>query len=416
MKKTYQLALSIVEKLTHEGYVAYFAGGWVRDFLLDHPSDDIDIATNATPDIVQSLFPHTVAIGIAFGIVLVVIEGYSFEVATFRKETNYHDKRRPSSIAFTTAIEDAKRRDFTINGMFYDPIKKEILDYVEGQKDLKDKIIRAIGDPHERIQEDRLRMVRAIRFACRFNFTIEPVTEKAISTHATELFPYVAIERIWQEITKMAAFKNFDKALEMLFTFGLLQQIFPHLQEKSIKNLQRKLQHINNLPVETPTIAKILELFSHLSLEEKIHLCRHFKLSNEEMNFTIFYHESEKLFLQKHVEKYTWAHFYANKWSSLVIQIIASKKSLQEKTQFLQEQCEMEKSLEKDIERIQQNNPLVRAMHLQEAGIVPGKDMGNLLKLAEKIAINETITDPDEVIQKLKTSFYWPKADEQPQE
>ncbi|HSX13482.1 MAG TPA: CCA tRNA nucleotidyltransferase, partial [Chlamydiales bacterium] len=216
----------IIDTLTKAGYIAYYAGGWVRDLLLQHESDDIDIATNAPPETIQALFPHTVPLGIAFGIVLVIVEHHQYEVATFRRDVDYADGRRPTKIEFATAIEDAKRRDFTINGMFYDPLQNQILDYVEGQADLKKKIIRAIGNPHERIKEDRLRMIRAIRLACRFNFTIEPQTQEAIRFHAKEIFPAVAIERIYQELTKGHDFKKLPEMLLELHSFGLLETIF----------------------------------------------------------------------------------------------------------------------------------------------------------------------------------------------
>ncbi|HEX5035421.1 MAG TPA: CCA tRNA nucleotidyltransferase, partial [bacterium] len=219
-------ARQIVETLAKAGFVAYYAGGWVRDFLLQHPSDDIDIATNAPPETIQALFPHTIPIGIAFGIILVIIDGHQYEVATFRQDLDYKDGRRPSRIAFSTAAEDAKRRDFTINGMFYDPLKGEILDFVGGQKDLKQGLIRAIGNPHERIREDRLRMIRAIRLACRFRFQIEPETEQAIRAHALELLPAVAIERIVQELEKAHAFGTLRPTLIQLHDFGLLTPIF----------------------------------------------------------------------------------------------------------------------------------------------------------------------------------------------
>ena len=128
-----EIATGIVKKLAAEGYIAYFAGGWVRDFVMGHPSSDIDIATNAEPTVILELFPKTIAVGLAFGIVIVVCEGHQFEVATFRRDISYKDGRRPETIAFTSAEEDAKRRDFTINGMFYDPIEKVIIDYVGGK-------------------------------------------------------------------------------------------------------------------------------------------------------------------------------------------------------------------------------------------------------------------------------------------
>lgn len=217
----------IIDTLHQAGFVAYYAGGWVRDYLLKHPSDDIDIATNAPPETIQALFPHTVPIGIAFGIILVIIDHHSYEVATFRQDQGYTDGRRPSQIAFTTAEEDAKRRDFTINGMFYDPLNGKILDYVGGKDDLQKKLIRAIGNPHERIKEDRLRMIRAIRLSCRFRFTIDKATQEAIHAHAKEIFPAVAIERIVQELTKAHQFKVLPEMLLHLHEFGLLAPLFP---------------------------------------------------------------------------------------------------------------------------------------------------------------------------------------------
>ena len=138
----------IVDTLAKAGFIAYYAGGWVRDLLLNHPSDDIDIATNAPPETIQALFPHTVPVGIAFGIVIVIIEGHQYEVATFRQDLDYKDGRRPSCIEFTTAVEDARRRDFTVNVMFYDPLTDHIFDYVNGRADLDSKIFQYHCNQH----------------------------------------------------------------------------------------------------------------------------------------------------------------------------------------------------------------------------------------------------------------------------
>jgi poly(A) polymerase len=202
--RNFALAKQIVQTLVKAGFTTYFAGGWVRDYLMNHPSDDIDIATGAPVDVIQNLFPKTIPVGLAFGIVIVVVEEHQFEVATFRKEKGYVDGRRPTHIESATPEEDALRRDFTINGLFWDPLTETLYDYVEGQKDLRSGIIRAIGDPHARFLEDRLRMIRAVRYSTRFNFSIEIETYQAILTHAKSLFPSVAIERIWQEFHKMA--------------------------------------------------------------------------------------------------------------------------------------------------------------------------------------------------------------------
>ena len=178
MTETKKIATAIVRKLVAAGYTAYFAGGWVRDYLMGHPSEDIDLATDAPPEKIIDLFPKTLLVGVAFGVVVVIVDGHQFEVATFRRDIDYADGRKPSKIELSTAEEDAFRRDFTINGMFYDPLTNQILDYVGGQEDLKKKIIRAIGNPHKRIQEDRLRMIRAVRLSCRFDFQIEEKTKE----------------------------------------------------------------------------------------------------------------------------------------------------------------------------------------------------------------------------------------------
>lgn len=160
MTDAYHIAKLIVLKLHRAGFIAYFAGGWVRDYVMDHPSEDIDIATDATPAQIMDLFPHTVLVGLAFGVVIVVSDGHQFEVATFRKDLHYADGRHPQGIEMSTPREDALRRDFTINGMFYDPIEELIHDFVHGQDDIRQGIIRTIGDPYERFFEDRLRMLR----------------------------------------------------------------------------------------------------------------------------------------------------------------------------------------------------------------------------------------------------------------
>src|SRR3954471_7154893 len=167
-------ALAVVRRLREAGHVAYFAGGCVRDELLGLHPTDYDVATDAPPPRVRELFQNTQAVGAAFGVILVHHRRSVIEVATFRADLEYRDGRRPEGVRFTTAEEDAKRRDFTINGLFLDPVENKIIDYVGGQEDLKAKRLRAIGDPNERFAEDHLRLLRAIRFAARFNLTIEP--------------------------------------------------------------------------------------------------------------------------------------------------------------------------------------------------------------------------------------------------
>lgn len=394
-------AKHIVEILKKNGYVAYYAGGWVRDFLLGIKSDDIDIATNATPDIVEKLFSHTVAIGKAFGIILVIIDKYQYEVATFRKDLGYRDFRRPVGVEYTTAVEDALRRDFTINGMFYDPITEQVIDYVNGKSDLEKGIIKAIGDPHKRIEEDRLRMLRAIRLSCKFDFKIEKKTEDAIIFHANELLPFVAVERIYQELSKMS--EHLKKGLVKLFEFGILETIFPNLKDLNIETIKDRLIYLSSLPKELPTISKLFELFCNPSLEEKVNLCKYFKLSNKTIEFVTFYDYVEKSLERR--EAHIWAHIYAKSSSDLVLLSIASH--LRERDLFLKEHAKRKETLLPYIERITKKNPLLRASHLEKVGIVPGPKMGKLLSLGENISIDEKIDDVEKLIKRLKKTSLW---------
>jgi len=194
-------ALSIVRTLRDHGFEAYLCGGCVRDMILGREPADFDVATNAVPDQVEALFDKTLAVGKSFGVVIVVINGYEIEVATFRKDSAESDGRRPDSVTFSSKEEDALRRDFTINGMFYDPLTDRILDFVGGQEDLKKGIIRFIGDPNQRIEEDKLRLMRAIRFASRFEFSIDPESWEAIKRHVQEI-RVVSEERVADELLK----------------------------------------------------------------------------------------------------------------------------------------------------------------------------------------------------------------------
>ena len=182
-----QSALHIIRRLADSGFRAVFAGGCVRDRILGVEPKDFDIATDARPEVVQELFDRTVAVGAKFGVIGVLIGDDLFEVATFRADAEYTDGRRPSSVRFGAIEEDAIRRDFTIGGMFYDPIAGQLIDLVGGMRDLRAGVIRAIGNPYDRFEEDHLRILRAARFAARLNFTIEPATWDAMNSRRRRL-------------------------------------------------------------------------------------------------------------------------------------------------------------------------------------------------------------------------------------
>ena len=224
------IAKSIVLKLVNNGFEAYFAGGFVRDMLLDFrmgASMDIDIATSAHPKDVAKLFDNTKEVGVSFGVVLVIKHGLAFDVATFRSDGQYIDGRRPEEVMFATAREDAFRRDFTINGMFYNPVSKTIIDFVGGREDLQRGIIRTIGEPMDRFSEDYLRLLRAIRFSSRFGFQIEENTLSAIKKLAQNINK-ISAERICKELT-LSFCAAPAKTFRILDETGLLDYILPEI-------------------------------------------------------------------------------------------------------------------------------------------------------------------------------------------
>lgn len=401
-----QIATRIVTTLQNEGHIAYFAGGWVRDQLLKHPSDDIDIATSASVEEIQSLFSKTIPVGVSFGIIIVVEEQYQFEVATFRKESEYIDGRRPSRIERATAQEDAMRRDFTINGMFFDPVKEELLDFVKGEEDLKKKILRAIGNPQDRFHEDKLRMIRAVRYTTRFQLTIDEGTKQAILEQAHTLFPSVAIERIWQEFQKMASFAHFGTCVEMLYELGLLEEIFPKIKSLPSAEIKKRLEPFFSFPKHLPLIIEILHLFPDDSLEEHLALCDTLKLSSQEKNSVRFFHQAQPLLnqtptQQENIELWKWAHFYAHPESDILLKLWKAPQAFHQQNQH---------RLSSHILRLKMKTPLVKAEDLIRHNIAPGPSMGDLLREAEKISITYLLEDKHDVLERLKHTSIWDKA------
>lgn len=229
-KKNFAGALEIVRTLGEKGYEAFFVGGCVRDALLGVECDEIDIATSATPEQIQRTFPKTVAVGESFGVVLVITEDMKFEVATFRRESGYGDGRHPELVDYTESVEeDVRRRDFTINGMLYDPVSGELYDYAGGLGDLERGLVRTIGDPGERFGEDRLRMMRAVRFASCLGFEIDGAALSAIR-HEASAISVVSGERIREELVKILTRRNPGNGLRLLSSSGLLRHFLPEVE------------------------------------------------------------------------------------------------------------------------------------------------------------------------------------------
>jgi len=222
-------ARSIVERLRAKGFEALYAGGCVRDRLLGLTPHDYDVATNARPEQVEALFPRTVPVGVQFGVIIVLEQGAEIQVATFRGDGTYHDGRHPESVRYTDAEGDSRRRDFTVNGLFLDPIEERILDFVEGRRDLESRLLRAIGNPSERFAEDKLRLLRAVRFATTLGFEIDPDTWREILVWSPEIHA-VSAERIREELVKILLSPNRLRGFDLLDESGLLRQVLPEME------------------------------------------------------------------------------------------------------------------------------------------------------------------------------------------
>ncbi len=257
-------AVAVVRRLQQAGFKALWAGGCVRDFLLGLRPSDYDVATDAVPDQVRQLFGerHTLAIGAAFGVILVRGPGGvgDVEVATFRTEGPYNDGRRPERVVFSTPEEDAQRRDFTINGLFYDPLSEQLFDYVGGRDDLRRKVLRAIGDPLERFTEDKLRILRAVRISSRFGLELDVGTAEAIRQMANQI-TVVSQERIAQELKKILTHPTRRQAIERGATLGILEVVIPELREAMIGRSTSAVSH------ETPFVDWLatLDALGHLN-------------------------------------------------------------------------------------------------------------------------------------------------------
>lgn len=280
-------AIDVVRRLVDTGYEALWAGGCVRDLLLGRPPGDYDVATNATPEQVRKVFGRrgTIPVGESFGVILVRAPQteHNVEVATFRADLDYEDGRRPTGVVYTTAEEDAQRRDFTINGMFYDPLAHRVIDYVGGEADLGHGLVRAIGDPHDRIREDKLRMLRAVRFAARFEFDLDETTAAAVREMAGEIH-VVSVERIAAELKKMLVDRHRHVAVRMLRGIGLLCEVLPGVMSafESDESTARLLDRLRLLDEPSFDLAFAALLLGSVDGPGAHLTAKQLKLSNDE--------------------------------------------------------------------------------------------------------------------------------------
>jgi poly(A) polymerase len=285
-----EFALDVVRRLRDAGHDALWAGGCVRDQLLGRTPKDYDVATSARPDAVRELFGRrrTLAIGASFGVISVLAPKplAQIDVATFRTDGAYADGRRPDSVTFTDAEHDAQRRDFTINGLFFDPVAEQVVDYVGGLADIEARVVRAIGDPRRRLAEDKLRMLRAVRFAATYDFAVDPGTLAAVRAMADEV-TVVSRERIAAELRRMLSHASRRRSLELLADADLLRPLLPQLAAHAVANdeaWQLSLARVGRLAEAEFPLALAAWLIGLIDADGVRTLGRGLKLSNREID------------------------------------------------------------------------------------------------------------------------------------
>lgn len=392
-----QFALEVVTQLQQSGYQALWAGGCVRDSLMGRQPKDYDVATEATPDQVRTVFgkKRTLAIGASFGVITVLgpKTAEPIEVATFRRDGGYSDGRRPDHVEFTNAKEDALRRDFTINGMFFDPIEERVIDFVGGQEDIAAKRIRAIGTPAKRIEEDKLRMLRAIRFASTLDFTIEPNTMDAIRDNANQI-QVVSGERIGAEMRRMFAHPNRACAAELLLDSKLLFSIVDDadaLTEDRSQWLER-MDSLQRLTLGDFSAAAKIFLEPMLQLKGVAGIFERWKLSNEERAAIewMLRHESTLL----HARDLPWSQvqrLLLNKHIELALASLEAKQQGIDSVEFCR------KKLSEPKDRL--DPPLLlTGADLIEIGVTPGPSFKKILDRCRNLQLDGQIESREQAM------------------
>ncbi|EKD49837.1 MAG: hypothetical protein ACD_63C00034G0002 [uncultured bacterium] len=433
-------AVQIVKKLQDSGFEAYFAGGSVRDMLFKKEPVDFDIATSAKPQEVEKIFKKTKPVGKDFGVVLVIENNIAFEVATFRADIGT-DTRRPKKVKFVSAKEDAFRRDFTINGIFYDPVKKKYIDFVDGEKDLRRKIIRFIGVPKKRIDEDYLRVLRAVRFKNVLGFDYDGKTMEAVKENV-EKVSKVSSERVREELDKMFVNKNRSYAVEDMSKFGLLEIVLPEIEE------MRKVEQSPPYHHEGDVFAHILLVLKEIPENSDVDLvwaCMLHDLGKKEtrkelpMNRVSFHghasfsvEKSEKIlrrlkFSKQRIKKILWLvefhqkfcdipkmrvgrrrNLFMHEYFPLLIQLFHADLfgSIPKAKKDYKAVADLYRTDKKVLKKLKVEKPLVMGDDImKEFGLAPGKKVGELLKVAKDAQIERKVKTKKEMLEFLKKSI-----------
>ncbi|MCH6569025.1 MAG: HD domain-containing protein [Acidobacteria bacterium] len=426
-------ALAILKTLHDQGHDAYFAGGAVRDLLLEKSISEIDIATSASPQEIEQLFPKTIPVGKQFGVIVVVQDTNNFEVTTFRKEADYVDGRHPTRVSFTDARHDVERRDFTVNALFFNPFTEEVIDYLKGREDLERKLIRTVGPPQSRFQEDKLRLLRALRFACQLDFEIEQQTYQQVKEHASQL-TQVSWERIRDEVLKILTGPDPSRGLKLMSDSGILEVILPEIaamqgvqqppqfhpegdvfvhtclmfelsQERSETLALEILLHDVGKP-PTFTIKERIRFDGHADLGAKMaeEICRRLRISNQQIEEVVdvvkdhlrFIHvqEMRESTLKRFLRKPNFSdHLELHRLDSLASHgKLSSYHFCQEKLEELSQEAMRPK-------------PLINGHDLIRLGLEPGPLFSEILSAIEDFQLEGKLSSKEETLDWVKKHY-----------
>ena len=426
-------ALAVVKTLHNQGHEAYFAGGAVRDLILEKNISEIDLATSASPQEIEQLFPKTIPVGKQFGVMIVVQGTNNYEVTTFRKESDYVDGRHPTQVSFTNARNDVERRDFTVNALFLNPFTEEIIDYVKGREDLERKLIRTVGSPQPRFQEDKLRLLRALRLACQLDFEIERQTYHQVKEHASQL-TQVSWERIRDEVLKILTGPDPSRGLKLMFDSGILATILPEIaamhgvqqppefhpegdvfvhtcllfelsQERSETLALAILLHDVGKP-PTFTVKERIRFDGHADLGAKMaeEICRRLRLSNQQIEEVVDLVKDHLRFIHvQEMRESTLKRFLrkANFRDHLELHRLDSLASHGNLTSY--HFCQQE--LEELTQEAMRPKPLINGHDLIHLGLEPGPIFSEIMNALEDFQLEGKLSSREETLDWVKKHY-----------
>lgn len=391
-----EAAVKIITRLRESGFEALLAGGCVRDMLLDRQAKDYDVATNARPEEVRKLFRRTLAVGAKFGVVIVMVNSQQVEVATFRTESGYADGRHPEKVAFSNAKDDASRRDFTINGMFYDPIEDEVYDYVEGVADIETKVLRTIGNADERFGEDYLRMLRAIRFSAQLDFEIDNDTWKAICSNARRI-TRISGERISMEIESALTNQNRASAAKLLCRSGLAKEIFAGFEGE---DADFGIEVLSALPLDISFMPAMSALFAGFDMQFAMSKVELLMLSNSQLKQLSFLLENRDGLLDDNISLADLKILLASGYYQELIQLQTAIEKVKGNSLSVLEE------IRKRVNAIDaadiQPKPLLDGNELMEMGVPPGPMVGKAVSGMYYAQLNEELISRDQAVDWVK--------------